>query len=1098
AMLGQALDAWTRVLEHSPTAPTAHAAMLLLANRTGERSLIVDALARTQAVEKSPWAAASLALARARLTDEPDQAAQLLRETSQELDDPRRTLALMLFDVKQQQFAEAAMVLEERAALLEQHDDKTLEPAALRLRAAQLSLDGNDALRASSLLGKVEQAMPNLGIVQDLLAAARRRSGERARTDERPRRIEASAGASGEAFARIVRDADLAVASGDAAHALALYQRALEMRPNDPLASIPLVRVATELRQPAPVAALALAQLRDAETAGDPLAKAAAYELLARIDAELRDDVASAQIALESASAADPTRIDLMHRLERLYAEQHQLAELVRLRRAEIDAIPAELHRDRAALLVDLAHLAIRDRRNDLEIAAHYRAALAEDPRSRLALLHLEATVRRGGSSAELAALEDKISQYFAADPKSAATFATRSGETLAEIGEIDTAVQRFGQAETMLPGHVPALEGWRQAALKGQLWIDVADAATRQATTPAIADDGQARGALHHFAGVALMDKALVGEQAMHAFKRAIDADPTHRDAFLRLRILLEEDANHDELAILLDKRLEVETDANQRQELHRALAELYRNFLSDRENAKRHYRAILELDPNDLRAHSALADIAWELGAWQEAADALVARARLERQPEILKTLCFRLGTIYADFLVDVPLALKAFQRALTYAPDDENALVRLADLATTAGEWKLALGACERLVKQETAPDRRVAHLHRVAKIFKLGFGDDKRAERALNLALDGAPTNDEALQRLVQFYKDANDMTSVRVHLNRVAGTMRARAAADPKDGVAFRVISRAMAARAVAGVGGSKPIARAAAELADLLGASGDPEKALLAEPPRPDIAPLLKPEADEVLFPRGIQPELRQLFQLLGDRVAKHVGVNLQPYGVARGDRLRAKDSAVAQVAQSVATALGFGDIDVYVSHKQPWVMVAELTSPVSLVIGHAIGESGGDAIRFAAGGALKLAQSSLSIPARLPTDELGVLVVALLRLFQPDFPILALDSDAVATQLQKLKRLIPNSLVVELRPFALAIDAQRWNHEQLARDLKISALRAGLVASASLITGLKILAGQAGGALPEFLTDPVAQGLVSFAISEDHAVVAR
>ena len=48
-------------------------------------------------------------------------------------------------------------------------------------------------------------------------------------------------------------------------------------------------------------------------------------------------------------------------------------------------------------------------------------------------------------------------------------------------------------------------------------------------------------------------MDKALVGEQAMAAFRRALEADPGHRDAFLRLRILLEEDANHDELAILL-----------------------------------------------------------------------------------------------------------------------------------------------------------------------------------------------------------------------------------------------------------------------------------------------------------------------------------------------------------------------------------------------------------------------------------------------------------------------------------------------------------------------------------------------------------------
>jgi len=172
--------------------------------------------------------------------------------------------------------------------------------------------------------------------------------------------------------------------------------------------------------------------------------------------------------------------------------------------------------------------------------------------------------------------------------------------------------------------------------------------------------------------------------------------------------------------------------------------------------------------------------------------------------------------------------------------------------------------------------------------------------------------------------------------------------------------------------------------------------------------------------------------------------------------------------------------------------------MVAEPTSPVSLVLGSAIAGAGGDTIRFAAGGALKLAQSSLAIPARLPTDDLGVLVLALFRLFQPEFPIIDVDLDAVAAQVQKLRRLIPTSLMNELKPSALAIDSQRFRHVDLSRDLKVASLRAGLVASGSLLAGLRILAAQAGGELPGFVTDPVAQGLISFALGEDHAVVAR
>lgn len=1092
-----ALAAWERVLETNRTAPDAHAAAIVLASRLGDREVLSEVLSRAQAAivstPGSSMTAASLAFRRARLhADDPARVESLLRDI-QPLDDPRRTVALVFHAARTNDLADAAVALEERANQL---GPTSTEGAALRLRAAQIALDTSDAPRATRLLQQVEHALPQLGVVPDLLAAARRRAGDRpSAASATPRRIESPA-SSADAFARIVRDADLAMSHGDRAAALALYQRALELRPGDPLATVPLVRVATELREAAPLTALALARLRAAEDAGDGVATAVAYELLAQIDGELRDDRGQAQIALESAAQADPSRIDLMHRLERHYGDE--VPELLRLRKAELDTIPVEHARDRAALQLDIAGLATRDGRTELELAEIYRGVLATDPTMRLALLHLESIVRRAGFSEELAQLEEKIAGYFEGDPRSQAAFWTRAGETLSEINDIDGAVQRFGRAEAVLPGHVPALVGWKHAALKGQLWIDVAEAANRQAAALPATAPSAVRAALHHFAGVALMDKALVGEQAMEAFKRALSAEPGHKDAFLRLRILLEEDANHDDLATLLAQRLDVETDPKARTELHRALAELHRNFLSDRETATRHYRAILESDPNDLRCHAAIADIAWEQGNWQEAADALMARARLERQPEILKTLCFRLGLIYADRLVDVPMALKAFQRALTYQPDDENVLTRLADLAAGIGEWKLALGACERLVKNETDPERRAQHLHRVARIFKAGFGDMKRAERALNLALDSAPTSDEALQELVQFYRDARDITSVRVHLNRVAGAMRARVAQNPQDGIPYRVISRAMAARAATGLAGSLPIARAAAELAELLGSSGEPEKKLLKDPVRPDLGLLTRPEADDVLFPRGVQVELRQVFQLLGDRIAKHVGVNLQAYGVARGDRLRAKDNPVAAVAQSVATGMGFGDLDVYVSNRQPWVMVAEPTSPVSLVIGSAIAGTGGDAIRYAAGGALKLAQASLAIPARLHPDELGVLVVGLFRLFQPEFPMKNVDGDAVATQAQKLKRLIPTGLINELRPYVLAIDAQHFDHRMLSRDLKIAALRAGLVSSGSILAGIRILASQAEGELPGFLADPVAQGLIAFALGEDHAAVAR
>src|SRR5690606_24037715 len=118
---------------------------------------------------------------------------------------------------------DAAAALEERATLLEQsaagitpHDGESVhatEVATLRLRAAQLALDAGDAVRATQLLTQVEQALPQLAVVPDLLAAARRRAGDH--LPSAGRREPPPGTSSADLFSRYVRDADLAAAHGE-------------------------------------------------------------------------------------------------------------------------------------------------------------------------------------------------------------------------------------------------------------------------------------------------------------------------------------------------------------------------------------------------------------------------------------------------------------------------------------------------------------------------------------------------------------------------------------------------------------------------------------------------------------------------------------------------------------------------------------------------------------------------------------------------------------------------------------------------------------------------------------------------------------------
>ena len=1103
--LATAIDAWNKVVEVEGDAERAHARSLALAATLGDPEILGETLARAQLAAQPPAAAGSLAVLRARnavatIGAEPDwaKADEILRELP--ADDPRRLATAVTLAARAGRWSDAATALEDHAAAIAARSP--IEAALLRYRAAGILLDrGGDPARAAALLAQISDDQPDLAFVHDLVASARRRLGDHSGPIRTPR--EPARGA--DAFARLIRDADHAASVNDAVAALALYGRALDLRPQDPLVTEPLARVARGVREAGPITAVTLAELRNAEDTGDAHAKADAYEALARIDRDLRGDSASALIAFESAAESDPTRHDVLRELERAYTVEQRWADLAGLRGRQLAALPAidgtsdgvpvagtgSAGDDAVALALDRAQLLERLERPDDELRLAYQVVVERAPRARQALFHLEALVRRGGSSPDLATLEDAIASYFSDDNRTRSAFLTRGGETLTDLGRIDEALAHFRAADELRGGHVAALEGWRDAALRGQLWADFAEAAAREAR---ITGDMAARARLYHLAGVALMDKALSGERAADMLRAALDADPRHVDAFVRLRLLLDEQGEHERLAELLEQRLLVEDDRAEQLSLHRAIAELTRNFLENRDAAKRHYRAIVDAEPGDLHAIAALSDIAWEQGAWQECAEALDRRAHLERDPAMLRNIYFRLGVIHAERLPHPAGAIAAFQRVLGYDPDDEHALERLADLGIATQQWKMALGACERLVKNETVPLRKVAHLHRVGRIFAEGFGDRRRAERAYQLAVDAAPDSDVALNALIRFYQDAGDVTSIKVHLGLVASSMRNRLGGGA-DLTALKVLARVARARHDAGVPGQGVVARASGDVARFAGADpGDPPQL-----PPPNLAALTRPEADEILWPASVTPELRQIFTLLGDRLAKHVGIDLRPYGVTRGDRLRPQQSPVAAAAQEVADGLGLGEIDVYVSTRQPFAMVAEPTSPISLVLGSEVASADRlSAVRFAAGGALVLARAHMAIAARLPVDDLGVLVIALLRLFQPDLPYLAVDNDLVGSQLQRLKRLVPSSLMSELRPYALGVHAAAFDHRVLARDLEAAAHRAGLFAAGGAAAPLQVLLARAGAPdLASGMHHHAVAEVVRFAVSEDLAALA-
>ncbi len=1106
-VLEEALECWLSHAEAEPGVATEMA--LLLAHRLGDaaKTSEVYSLAGQQSQDDERRVQLGIVAACSELLTAPGDAADALSPLMQESPSSRLSELYWLFSLHGDRLVDAAECLESEARRQSspsqhplQRSSQRSEQDRCRFRSAYLRVHYDlDPDIATHSLVALQESRPEFDACGDLLEYAAGHSvalDVPLATPDMDRDSAVAAVPRDSLSLEVRRIESLARAGHDAEAA----ERSCALRdslPDDGLVQYIFERHCWQARASADLAEYALAQLRVAEENSDDRAKAVACEALARVDSELRGDRESARMFWESASNAQPQRADLQRTLEAQYrGDSEHREEQVALCGRVIACLG--VGSERSAYLAWRARLGQGLGHSRSAVHSDYRAALDDDAQCREALFSLEAAASAGEPTEERALLDSEVATYYSEDPRARAAFLVRSAETWRSLGQQESCLSQLKAALQVVPAFAPALSAWRDLALDLELWAELAEACLLEAVS---VESVRTRASLCLLAGVTLMDKVEDGPGAILAFRKVLRADPLNREAFVRLRILLAKNEENDELAELFSMRLAAGPDTQERCELLWALANVLRDGLDKPTLALTQFRALLALRPGDKEAAWAVAEIAWQCERWADAAEALMLLARLENDSEKVVTVFSRLGTIYAEHIPEPRWALKSFHKVVTLQPNNLEALGQIIRLGGQCDQPRLALGACEQLIKQEAPTALRIDALVHMAGLLSTNFSDPMNAERALRHALDLDPASDQALDGLVSFYVSQKDLRSARVHVDRVANAMRKRIdesgpAEGAPDGEAYRVLARAMAFKANAGVAECMPVAQVAAGLAVQLGIK-NAETIMLSKKVSTGIAGGLASDAyDDILFSHSAPSAARTLFALLGGRLAKHIGRDIRTHGVGRSDRLRKGVDSAAAIVLELADEMGVEDVDIFLSKQNPLALAIEPTSPFSLILGTDLANPERLAeLRFFVGRSLKGAAASLSAPLQLGVDKFGVLLVGILRQFLPEFAPLMVDSDAADVEQQRLRRLIPNHLLQELQPYALGLATSDFDNRVIWQALAGACNRAGLICAGdgnSAITGLMRLKGY--GTLQKALKDPEIASLARFACSDGHA----
>ena len=320
--------------------------------------------------------------------------------------------------------------------------------------------------------------------------------------------------------------------------------------------------------------------------------------------------------------------------------------------------------------------------------------------------------------------------------------------------------------------------------------------------------------------------------DRALSLCRQALAAEPRSVEAFARLERSLHE------LARLPGARRALSApprDRDRRRQADRAAPRCWRaspatscRIASARAPSS---RRCLQQDAAHPEALAALADLQFEDEQWAEAAETLIRRARVEKSRTALKDIFFKLGIIYSRAPARSQARGRLRSRACCRSPRrHRRARAPVEPARQGVGLEGRARRRRMRLAELERDQHKRVAHLHRVAKIYEEGFKD---ARHALDALRDGArdrsdvPAVDRrAGQVLRSPVGRAVDARAPRSHLGARAPAARARIPTTPAPiHSLFKIFGWRRAPDRAA----------MAAGVLDWLGAADADEKAMLAE-----------------------------------------------------------------------------------------------------------------------------------------------------------------------------------------------------------------------------------------------------------------------
>jgi tetratricopeptide (TPR) repeat protein len=476
---------------------------------------------------------------------------------------------------------------------------------------------------------------------------------------------------------------------------------------------------------------------------------------LGKVLADVIDDPEAAIANYLAVLEQESRSPDALEALERLYFRAERWEDLYGVYEKMLDIAPGDQAlSDCYARMAKISSDVLGQREHAVELWRRVLDLRGADPvaLSALADLHEQAEEWR-----ELTEVLD--SQIRATEePEARIPAYKRLGRVWGEkLGRERNALECWQRVAEIDPGDVEALRAIADNYRSAGAWEELSDTLRRTISVGtdalSVEETKQLYAQLGELEGTTLMRI----DAAVEAWRQVLQIDPTDFDALAALETLFTQEARWEECVEVLERRVAALSSPGEKVDVLMQAASIWAEKVGDGAAAAEAYERVLELDPSNVLASTALEELYRQRKVWPRLVELLIARIEYVDGPvERIRLLC-DVATVYEEELDDRDSAFVTLQAAFREDYSNDHVAKELERLATVTSKWNDLLTEYTQVAQGMDDPKQAADLWVKIARWYDSALDHTEYAIASAKKAQTLDPDHVGALAALADFYR-----------------------------------------------------------------------------------------------------------------------------------------------------------------------------------------------------------------------------------------------------------------------------------------------------------------------------------------------------